>query len=141
MTIVISYLAKDGFDLQALHTVGVQYDITTGYSTFKRKTPKHVRKDQKAITGRMISILHRSEQSYTFHFDKMHIDDLDDWREFRDSTRGGAATPFAIDATTVSGIEGLIENLVMTDTDAPVFDRVGTSDYFNVSFNCYRQPD
>lgn len=138
MTIIISYLAKDGDDLQVDHAVNAQYDIETAYSSLAPDTPKHIRKDQKAITGRMVSILHRSEQSYRFYYDKMHIDNLADWREFSDSTRFGAASPFAIDATTVSGISQVLENLVMVG--APSFDRIGTSDYFTVSFKCYRQP-
>lgn len=138
MTVVISYLARDGEDLRSDHAENVQYDMETIYSSFSPTKPKIIRKDQKALTGRVVSIFHRAERYYTFNLKHADIDTLADWREFSDSTRYGASSPFAIDASTVVGVNSILENLIMID--APVLNLSKTRNHFSVTFKCYRQP-
>lgn len=135
---VIAYLAKDGPYLRAEHAAGAQYEIDTPASTFDPAVHKHIRKDKVAITGRMVSIYHRTERNYRFTNDHIPIAKLPDWREFFDSTRFGAASPFAIDPTDVPTENEIIENCVITGQSKLTINDSETA--FSVSFSFYRQP-
>lgn len=138
MPIEIKYIARAGLDLMPTHSAGAQYNIVTPYSRLEEHTPKIVRKDQKSLTGRLISIFHRDERSFTFHYDKAPRADLPAWREFADSTKLGAASPFSLDATVVPHIGRELRNLVMLNP--PDLHQLGSTQWFEVSFKFYMQP-
>ena len=138
MTVTITYLARDGYDLTDSHADGVQYEIVTAYSSVKPQPPKIVRKDIKALTGRLVSLLHREERYYTFHYNKVPLADLAIWREFADSVKYGSGSPFEMDCSTVPHIAKVLENLVMIDP--PRFPQESTTQWFEINFKCYMQP-
>lgn len=137
--ITIAYICNTHDDLAPGHNNGAEYSIETAYSAFEPITPKHIRNDVKALTGRLVSIYHRTERYYRVSYNKVPMAALEDWREFRDSTRFGSASPFSIDATTVPWIGTVLENLVMIDP--PDLPQHGTTQFFEVAFKFYRQPD
>lgn len=140
MAITIDYTARcpDGYDLASGHVNGVTYSLTSHYSDFKENKPRHIRKDKTAMSGRRVSTYHRVERKFTVVIDRVYIDDLPFWREFRDSTKYGADSEFSVDATAVPRI-GKTHSACVMDGELTITQE-GRSKFSTIEFTYYLQP-